>query len=470
MPDSQQVVQGPDGKQYQFPSGTTKDQAVSYFKKKGIGVSAPKTSGAGGTWSEPSLGQKAAGMVADTLPMVGGMAGAQLGGAAGDAAGAIGGAGVGAGLGSAAKQGIRRMAGLEAPQTASQTAVEITKDMLQQGTLEGIGQGIGALLTKAASSAGPATLNAINRYLGLAKSDLPKWQKFNVQAVEDIAKTVKDQVGIKKTLPEQHAAIESVRSNVNQATERLINTTTQGRLTDLHSMIYQKGVDLIDSLTLAGRTPEAVNAVDRNVDALVKAYPVSNGNATPAELFQLRKNIGKDIKWNVEDPTDVHQMFLKSMYHDVNASIKSSLPAQQARQFNTLNKIQHNLIIARDAAAEKMVKDSLSQGPGIASRIKRAAAGAAVGGAVGGVLGTAEGHPGTGITSGAITGATLGSVGFHGRELSHGAESPVGDIKVQQTLEKITPTLARMAKTSPQAARALQIIRSVMSDEQPPTQ
>lgn len=31
-----QTVQGPDGKTYQFPDGTTKDQAVNYFKSKGV--------------------------------------------------------------------------------------------------------------------------------------------------------------------------------------------------------------------------------------------------------------------------------------------------------------------------------------------------------------------------------------------------------------------------------------------------
>jgi hypothetical protein len=30
--------QGPDGKHYLFPDGTTKEAAISYFKKKGIGV------------------------------------------------------------------------------------------------------------------------------------------------------------------------------------------------------------------------------------------------------------------------------------------------------------------------------------------------------------------------------------------------------------------------------------------------
>lgn len=30
-------VQGPDGRDYQFPDGTTKDVAIAYFKKKGIG-------------------------------------------------------------------------------------------------------------------------------------------------------------------------------------------------------------------------------------------------------------------------------------------------------------------------------------------------------------------------------------------------------------------------------------------------
>jgi hypothetical protein len=36
-------VTGPDGKQYQFPDGTTKEAAIAYFKKKGIGVKSAET-------------------------------------------------------------------------------------------------------------------------------------------------------------------------------------------------------------------------------------------------------------------------------------------------------------------------------------------------------------------------------------------------------------------------------------------
>src|SRR5271157_2510651 len=424
-----------------------------------------------------STAQKVVGHVADVLPVAGAMIGGTLGAGAGTALepgggtvlGGIGGAGIGAGIGSAGKQGLRKMAGIPSPTTFGDTAKEISKDMLIQGSLQALGELPAAAFAKAAKLAPAKTLGAINRYIGLSKSDLPKWEKFNVQAVEDVARTVLEKVGIKKTLPEQHAAIESVRSNVNAATERLINSTKMGKLTDLHSLIYQTGADLIDSLELSGRTPEAIQAVDRNVDALLKAYPVSGGNATPSELFQLRRNIQKDIKWNVTDTQDVHQMFLKDIYHSVNDSIKHALPASEAREFSALNKIQHNLIIARDSSAERMVNIALSKDPGAATIAKRAAVGGVVGAGFGLLGGTMEGHPGTGAIAGGAMGATLGAVGFHGRELSHKAEAPVGDIRVQQTLEKVMPTLARMAKTSPQAARALQIVRSVMSDEKPLT-
>ncbi len=39
-----QRVNGPDGNIYNFPDGTTKDQAIAYFRKKGIGVVAPTDS------------------------------------------------------------------------------------------------------------------------------------------------------------------------------------------------------------------------------------------------------------------------------------------------------------------------------------------------------------------------------------------------------------------------------------------
>src|SRR5689334_15670801 len=34
-----QTVQGPDGKLYLFPDGTTREQAIAYFRSKGIGAS-----------------------------------------------------------------------------------------------------------------------------------------------------------------------------------------------------------------------------------------------------------------------------------------------------------------------------------------------------------------------------------------------------------------------------------------------
>lgn len=46
-------VRGPDGKRYVFPSGTTKDKAVSYFKTKGIGATPAPTPDASKPTKEP---------------------------------------------------------------------------------------------------------------------------------------------------------------------------------------------------------------------------------------------------------------------------------------------------------------------------------------------------------------------------------------------------------------------------------
>lgn len=56
---AQVEVHGPDGNDYQFPDGTTKDQAIAYFKKKGIGAQATPASAAG-------TGQGAFGAVSST--------------------------------------------------------------------------------------------------------------------------------------------------------------------------------------------------------------------------------------------------------------------------------------------------------------------------------------------------------------------------------------------------------------------
>ena len=94
-----QPVQGPDGKKYQFPKGTTKEQAVSYFKKKGI-TGTQKTSDyeTKVPLSIPTPFGKdikftaSPKQIGETLPMVGGaiggmtlgVGGAMVGGAAGE--------------------------------------------------------------------------------------------------------------------------------------------------------------------------------------------------------------------------------------------------------------------------------------------------------------------------------------------------------------------------------------------------
>src|SRR5580700_7158364 len=39
------TVVGPDNKKYAFPDGTTKEKAIAYFKKKGIGSKPPEQPG-----------------------------------------------------------------------------------------------------------------------------------------------------------------------------------------------------------------------------------------------------------------------------------------------------------------------------------------------------------------------------------------------------------------------------------------
>jgi hypothetical protein len=47
-PPDEVRVRGPDGKVYDFPAGTTKDSAIAYFKKKGIGVASDPNKEPGG--------------------------------------------------------------------------------------------------------------------------------------------------------------------------------------------------------------------------------------------------------------------------------------------------------------------------------------------------------------------------------------------------------------------------------------
>jgi hypothetical protein len=325
---------------------------------------------------------------------------------------------------------------------------------VEAGAVTGMFGAGGEAASQVLKSVAPSVIaksNALmNRYIGLQKSDLPKWERFKPGSADDIGKTVIERVGVKRTLAEQHAAIESVRDNVNAETEHMLSQV-KGKLVPFHANLQSISDKLAKELFLAGqdKTGAAVAALNANIQEFKEIY---NPNLTVQEALKLRRIVGQQVKWSQLSSTEnVRQMVLGEMYHTLNDSIENALPTGMARKFAANNKLQQRLIIARDAAGEKLNNEAKAKGPGLVSKTAGMATGATVGAVVGGAAGERYGHPGEGAAFGAVAGAGIG----HGKV---NFDMPRADIATSRSLAKAAPRLAQLAKKSPVAARALQAI------------
>ena len=514
MADQTQSVTGPDGKTYDFPSGTTKDQAISYFKKKGIGAQPQhmpgNTGGSSGSWdAAPPEPTGVKGVAAGFLKPVAGLVATATEGIGNtiqklrgkptlsvdkkglepaNTSQAIGGAVESAGEYMAGEAGLKALtAALKVKNVAAVTALvakyprlaKIAEEGMkaagigttlaaahgeehpvQAGITTGVfgagGEAASQTLSKVAPAAIAKSRALMNRYIGLTQSDLPKWSRFKAGSMEDIGKTVIEKVGVKATLPEQYAAIETVRDNVETQTDHMLSQVT-GKLVPLHANLQAISNKLAKDLLLSGRdsTGSAIKALNANIQEFKGAY---NPNLTVQESLELRRNIGKQIKWNQLATTDdVRQMVMGEMYSSLNESIENALPSGIAKKFAENNKLQQRLIIAREAAGEKINKLAVEKGPGAVSRVATIAKRATVGAAIGGAVGAATGGKERAEEEGGI-GALIGAVGFHGQREIAPSELPASDIRHAQRVARLAPRLAQLAKKSPMAARAIQSI------------
>lgn len=340
----------------------------------------------------------------------------------------------------------------------SQAALHGEQHPVESGAFVGVtgaaGEGASQALMKWAGRSVPKAWEAVNRYIGLNKSDLPRWERFDLKDAQEVGKTVLEKVGLKGSLEEQHAAIEVTNQNYNQRIDAMLQNV-KGKLVPLQSKLNQIQVDLGNKIILEGRDVNgaATKALMANAQEMLNVYPP---NLSVSQALELRKTIGRTIEWGSKDTSNVRNEFLKSLYHEMNDSIKTSLPPDVAKKFSEYNRIQNRLIIARDAAGEKLVNQATSKTPGIASKTaslaKRAAAGAAVGAGVGALRGK------EGAEEGATIGAVVGATGHYGRHLIGESDLPVRDIQAQLIKSKALPLLAKAAKKSPAAARALAAI------------
>jgi uncharacterized protein YcfJ len=327
----------------------------------------------------------------------------------------------------------------------------------EQGALELVGGKIAPkVLSKIAAKASPRAAEILNNYIGLGKANLPKFGR-TIQNARDIAQTVLEKVGVKPTLESQRAAIESTRASYEAATQKIV-ATPGGKLTDVHTTLLNRAVELLKQVEKEGVPHEQIVAIDKNLEAVTDAAKKKLMN--PAEIHEMRREIQKQITDWRPDTTNIRMRFLQGVYHDLNDAITRSLPADEARAFRAANKVQSKLITARQAADSTLLKESLKQSPGLVTKAARVVGGAAAGGVAGAVFDSGD------RAHGAIEGALLGAAGGGVSNKISSINKPALDVAAQKILGRSAEALAKVSKASPTVVRALQSIRAIQSTPQ----
>jgi hypothetical protein len=284
MSDGQQV-QGPDGNMYQFPAGTTKDAAIAYFKKKGIGASVQtaKQPPAVTMRAQPKFPSRewftrqklnAEEGLASSMPGLGATAGGIAGFAEGGPIGGVGGAGVGGMGGQAAKQLLYRLFFGEGPKTVGEVAKDITKEGVEQAMIQTVTEGMGA--------AAPALRRAATSQYERALAPTTKSAKYTTQQIVPELLERKEAGSLKGITEraEQHAADVKLKLDATYAKTPASKTLGSGTqiVNDLEKL---KGKYMLKGQPVI---PEAVNAIT-GVQDVVKQF---GADIPPDSLRKLK--------------------------------------------------------------------------------------------------------------------------------------------------------------------------------------
>ena len=511
MADEQQLVKGPDGKDYRFPKGTTKEQAIGYFKKKGIAVAPPPVDeskqkatstplldlmhdtavGAGKSLGQPvaavsNLLNKIPGVGEYLAPKQGVGALKQIttlstdkpGEVVGMAAEQIAEFALGEGIVTKGMSAVAALPRLRA-MVGSTRAAKVLAAMMKMGAIgtaqsaahgeehpiqsglvtagtAGVAEYLSPKIAKAGSKALPKAWAKINSYIGLSTSDMPKWERLSPGKAEEIGKTVMEQGALRGTLEETYAATEAAREKINGQTEKLVNTAIAKQV-PVHSILKGIGKNLEKEIITSGQdvAGTATKALDANLQEFTG---ITKPNMSTKEALELRRKIQKEIKWNqIADTMNVRQRFLGELYSSLNDGIERALNPQDASEFSRLNKTQSRLIIARDAAGERLAKEEMKQITGLSERAAKMLIGGTVGAISGGAAGSEFGHAKEGAISGAVLGTAAGSIAKTNVNL------PRATVAEKQAISKLAPRIAELAKKSPYLARLLEVVTSGQS-------
>ena len=165
-------VQGPDNRMYRFPKGTTKDQAVAYFKSKGIAGkpsgqqmydTAVQKSVESQRAQHPVL-TKTLGLIPAAAATGMGILGAETG------PGAVVAAGAGGMAGKALESSVEEKLGLKSPQTSGTAeSSELLKEGGKQAAFEAGGRAVGAVTGRAVDALRGRTPEVVGSTIGGVK-------------------------------------------------------------------------------------------------------------------------------------------------------------------------------------------------------------------------------------------------------------------------------------------------------------
>ena len=318
--------------------------------------------------------------------LAGGVGGLELGpGALGTAAA---GAGLGAAAGNELKNSVRTARGRAdlVPQGASRVADDASAGvggMFQEvpAAMKAAYPELQGELPKILSGLRDTRVaKMMNQYLGLNLNDLPKYERVRPGSASEVGSTVYNETGGKfqPTLQKQYDAIDGAIKGKTAATDALVAGAPATAKSDVHNMIVQAGSDLIDELRDKPGTTEAMlDSITPMVDRTMKA---ASQEMTPAQMLQFRREVGAQIKSFKPTTPSAAERFHQMLYHDLNDEIAGHLNPNDQGAFQSGNRTVNRLIIARDAAGEKLTRGDLKEGH---TPVKAILAGAMTGGAAG---------------------------------------------------------------------------------------
>ena len=295
-----QPVQGPDGKTYDFPDGTTKAQAITYFKRKNIGMAVPRMPEVKVPMQEspwPGIVKGAA----SALPVVGGVGGA-LAGAPAFGAGGMVGAGLGAAGGEAARQALMRNIFDEGPSP-------ITKEGLKRIGITGAASAAAEVPGALASSLGNRVITRI------AEAKSPREVGNVIEALKAETPAGFSMKGFQRDLM---MASKRLSVQLRQAL-RGSNATV-----DLDAMLANVKTEAqVANLTVPG----TLKRFERTIAAAKINSGIKGNQATADQLFEFQKQIGKPGYAGAPGPAaEVTSNLLKSAYRRAGQQLRVFSP------------------------------------------------------------------------------------------------------------------------------------------------